>query len=162
MPVEVGESYLAANYVEERMSFGKYLSWYVLPESTEKKGYLAQHQLLDQIPALREDIVVPEYCYTAPPLPRPYSAAAMTPGYADAPIDLEEPLMNVWLGPKGTKVGPMPEAVHRGYELTLLDPTAHRPLPQHPSTSSRLQIHPSLRSRPTPPSLSRHRQFPWL
>lgn len=102
VPVEIG-SYAAEDYEEQRMSFGKYLFWYVMPESTEKRAYLAQHELLDQIPALREDIIVPTYCSAHPPRPHPYSAAAMTPGLDDVPQYLKVPFMNVWLGPKGTR-----------------------------------------------------------
>ncbi|OJD22644.1 hypothetical protein ACJ73_06010 [Blastomyces percursus] len=34
-------------------------------------GYMAQHDLLAQIPALRNDICIPDYCYTDPPAPEP-------------------------------------------------------------------------------------------
>ncbi|PGG97464.1 obg family GTPase CgtA [Helicocarpus griseus UAMH5409] len=34
-------------------------------------GYMAQHDLLAQIPALRNDICIPDYCYADPPGPEP-------------------------------------------------------------------------------------------
>ena len=34
------------------------------PQPGARPGYLAQHQLLAQVPALRRDILVPDYCYT--------------------------------------------------------------------------------------------------
>ncbi|OAX79685.1 obg family GTPase CgtA [Emergomyces africanus] len=34
-------------------------------------GYMAQHDLLAQIPSLRNDICIPDYCYTDPPAPEP-------------------------------------------------------------------------------------------
>ncbi|OJD16029.1 hypothetical protein AJ78_03782 [Emergomyces pasteurianus Ep9510] len=34
-------------------------------------GYMAQHDLLAQIPSLRNDICIPDYCYADPPAPEP-------------------------------------------------------------------------------------------
>ncbi|KAF8537561.1 hypothetical protein BDD12DRAFT_917966 [Trichophaea hybrida] len=56
-------------------------------------GYLAQHNLFSQIPALRNDIIIPDYCYSIPQ-PPPFNVASTLP--------LEEPLINAWLGPRGT------------------------------------------------------------
>lgn len=39
--------------------------------SPGKTGYLAQHDLLGQIPSLRSAIVTPDYCYLEPPPPDP-------------------------------------------------------------------------------------------
>ena len=46
-----------------------------------KKGYLAQHQLFEQVPALAHDILQPEYC-------------ALGEGLLQS--------VNAWLGPAGT------------------------------------------------------------
>ncbi|GAP86341.1 hypothetical protein SAMD00023353_1800680 [Rosellinia necatrix] len=59
-----------------------------------KTAYLAQHQLFVQLPGLRGDILVPDYCYTSPP-PHP------TDPRIDQP-ELDEPLLNAWFGPPGT------------------------------------------------------------
>lgn len=57
-------------------------------------AYLAQHQLFLQLPQLRNDILIPDHCYTTPP-PHP------TDPLQDQP-ELESPLLNAWLGPPGT------------------------------------------------------------
>ncbi|KAI1113491.1 hypothetical protein F5Y14DRAFT_417874 [Nemania sp. NC0429] len=57
-------------------------------------AYLAQHQLFAQLPGLRNDILVPDYCYTAPPR-HPTDAGLDQP-------ELDEPLLNAWFGPPGT------------------------------------------------------------
>ncbi|KAI1423274.1 hypothetical protein F5Y12DRAFT_716460 [Xylaria sp. FL1777] len=57
-------------------------------------AYLAQHQLFTQLPSLRNDILIPDYCYTSPP-PHPTDARINQP-------ELDEPLLNAWFGPPGT------------------------------------------------------------
>ncbi|KAI3338638.1 hypothetical protein F4824DRAFT_458318 [Ustulina deusta] len=57
-------------------------------------AYLAQHQLFTQFPSLRNDILIPDYCYTSPP-PHPTDASISQP-------ELDEPLLNAWFGPPGT------------------------------------------------------------
>lgn len=61
-------------------------------------GYLAQHDLFSQIPTLRNDISIPDYCYTDPPPPPP---KAIPKGQQTTPR-LEEPLLNAWFGPAST------------------------------------------------------------
>ncbi|KAH9887161.1 Clavaminate synthase-like protein [Xylariomycetidae sp. FL2044] len=57
-------------------------------------GYLAQHPLLTQLPSLRSDLLIPDYCYSAPP-PHPTTPSMNQP-------ELDEPLLNAWFGPPGT------------------------------------------------------------
>ncbi|KAI0541512.1 hypothetical protein GGR58DRAFT_456314 [Xylaria digitata] len=57
-------------------------------------AYLAQHQLFTQLPSLRNDVLIPDYCYTSPP-------AHPTDARIDQP-ELDEPLLNAWFGPPGT------------------------------------------------------------
>ncbi|KAH7384465.1 jumonji domain-containing 5 [Pyrenochaeta sp. MPI-SDFR-AT-0127] len=62
---------------------------------TRQTGYLAQHDLFAQIPSLRADISIPDYCY-CDPAPSPHlTHIKPTP-------KLEEPLLNAWFGPAGT------------------------------------------------------------
>ena len=60
-------------------------------------GYLAQHDLFSQIPSLRNDISIPDYCFTDPP---PHTVKG-TKDQRTTP-HLEEPLLNAWFGPAGT------------------------------------------------------------
>lgn len=48
-------------------------------------GYLAQHNLFEQITELKEDICIPEYC-----------------GLSSDYDNSTEPDINAWFGPKGT------------------------------------------------------------
>lgn len=64
--------------------------------ATTITAYLAQHQLFLQLPHLRNDILIPDHCYTSPPPhPDPHDPSRALP-------ELDEPLLNAWLGPPGT------------------------------------------------------------
>lgn len=82
VPVELGDHYLDANFTEKLMPFSEFLDRYLGGQGTA--GYLAQHALFDQIPALRRDVAIPDYC-----------------AVADDP-DVE-PRLNAWFGPHNTK-----------------------------------------------------------
>ncbi|KAI0199209.1 hypothetical protein F4808DRAFT_217427 [Astrocystis sublimbata] len=124
VPVEVGRSYVDEGWGQKLITFAEFLRDYIDPtivssapslqdgassNETEKDesseatartqsnptiGYLAQHQLFTQLPTLRNDILVPDYCYTSPP-PHPTNPTIDQP-------ELEEPLLNAWFGPPGT------------------------------------------------------------
>jgi lysine-specific demethylase 8 len=55
--------------------------------NTGETGYMAQHDLLSQIPALRKDICIPDYCFIEPPGPEPG-----TPVYLKKQREREEKL----------------------------------------------------------------------
>lgn len=95
------QTYLTDSWEQQVMSVGDFIDRYVLRDETNNAannlpmdaGYLAQHPLFDQIPALRKDIEVPQYC------------TAMTSADIHAPESVEclrEPLVSAWLGPCGT------------------------------------------------------------
>jgi len=92
VPVEVGRTYTDPSWGQKIISFSEFLCTYMSGSGGET-GYLAQHNLFSQIPALRKDITIPDYCYSAPP-PHPPNVASTPP--------LEEPMINAWLGPRGT------------------------------------------------------------
>ena len=109
VPVEVGKSYTDTGWGQQIVTFRDFMEDYMLcaPSKTELSGgkaeskgagYLAQHDLFSQIPRLRNDISVPDYCYSSPPPPAPGTPLASEPPQAK----LEEPLLNAWFGPAGT------------------------------------------------------------
>jgi lysine-specific demethylase 8 len=95
VPIELGESYVAEVWTQKLVSFSSFIHDHLLQETTPR-GYLAQHDLLKQIPALRRDIMVPDYCYLDPPVSPPDEPKV---GH----IGTEEVHMNIWLGPGGTR-----------------------------------------------------------
>jgi len=111
VPVEIGRSYVDEGWSQKIISFGEFLHEYIdtsltpgphsisSPERKPEKGnikiaYLAQHQLLSQIPLLRSDILIPDLCYTLPP-------SHPTDPTQDQP-ELDSPQLNAWFGPPGT------------------------------------------------------------
>ena len=95
VPVEVGRSYTDEEWGQKIVTFREFLDEFLLKKHGKNVGYLAQHDLFSQIPALRNDIYIPDYCFTSPPLP-----LRKPPGKEVA--HLEEPLLNAWFGPAGT------------------------------------------------------------
>jgi len=83
VPVEMGEHYLHAGWRQELMPLGRFLQEHILGKARSgeaERGYLAQHPLFSQIPALRADIATPDYC-------------SLLGGSVE---------LNAWLGPAGT------------------------------------------------------------
>eukprot|EP00873_Tetraselmis_striata_P021099 jgi/Tetstr1/441363/TSEL_029612.t1 len=82
VPVEVGEHYLADGWTQRLMTLSDFITRHVEGGCGDgERAYLAQHPLFDQIPALRADIMTPEYC-------------SLGEGEMQA--------VNAWFGPSGT------------------------------------------------------------
>ena len=92
-------TYLSDSWEQRVMPLAEYIDRYVEGEvpsedgGKAEKGYLAQHQLFDQIPSLRDDICAPPFC------------CASTAEDQAAPEGCERrvsPIVSAWLGPSGT------------------------------------------------------------
>ncbi|KAL8671866.1 MAG: hypothetical protein Q9168_003656 [Polycauliona sp. 1 TL-2023] len=101
IPVEIGRSYTDLDWGQSIITFKDFMERYMMtnPLDTSKLGYLAQHDLFAQIPSLRNDIAIPDYCYTEPP---PLKVPSLVTAGKPAPPQLDEPLLNAWFGPAGT------------------------------------------------------------
>ena len=101
VPVELGSSYMSGDWSQRLMTFDEFLHDHVLQQQQQQQqvtGYLAQHQLFEQIPELRRDIMTPDYCCV---LDDDDDEEGEEGGAADdAGADV---VVNAWFGPAGTK-----------------------------------------------------------
>ncbi|KAF2675530.1 Clavaminate synthase-like protein [Microthyrium microscopicum] len=92
VPVEIGRSYTSEGWTQKMMSVREFLeaNMFTANVPPSKRGYLAQHDLFSQVPELRKDIAIPDYCWTSPP------------DTAQDVQELAEPKLNAWIGPAHT------------------------------------------------------------
>ncbi|KAF9195753.1 Lysine-specific demethylase 8 [Haplosporangium sp. Z 11] len=106
VPIEIGRQYTDEQWTQKLVTVREFIEQYILLEGKDQDrihgdgkesgpqiGYLAQHDLFDQIPRLRRDIDIPDYCMVEPQEEKGYHP----------PDDM---LLNAWFGPCGT-VSPM-------------------------------------------------------
>ena len=87
VPIEIGSKYTEESWSQKFMRIIDFIDRHILQNDSEV-GYLAQHNLFEQIPELANDFVIPDLCAACI---NDYSASSSDP------VDI-----NAWFGPAGT------------------------------------------------------------
>lgn len=82
VPIEIGSKYTDEEWTQKLMTIKEFVNKYILNTESKQIGYLAQHNLFEQIEELSHDFYIPEYC-------------SLTE--EDINVDI-----NAWFGPKLT------------------------------------------------------------
>lgn len=86
VPVEIGSKYTEDAWSQSLMTVDQFIDRFMINATPGGPvGYLAQHNLFDQIPELLDDICVPEYC-----------------ALSENETDDDNVDINAWFGPGGT------------------------------------------------------------
>lgn len=90
VPIEVGSAYTDESWGQCLLQVNQFFKTFILNQRPDQPpGYLAQHQILLQIPELGFDIETPYYCYTGEP--------CGNDDRAESVVD-----SNIWVGPSNT------------------------------------------------------------
>jgi len=89
VPIELGKRYTDDSWTQNLMSIQEFIENYIESSKSDNKAYLAQHELFEQIPELKEDFDIPLYCYT-------------TSDDENSESSDENIAVNIWLGPSET------------------------------------------------------------
>lgn len=90
VPIETGSSYMSDQAGTSLISISEFIHQHILSPtediSSRPQGYLAQHELFEQIPLLKQDIMTPDLC-------------SLTKDDDEEPSEL---VIQAWFGPHGT------------------------------------------------------------
>lgn len=99
VPVEIGTKYTDQCWSQRLMTVNEFMNDYVIENvaqtGSKEKGYLAQHDLFHQIPELRKDICIPDFCSVR-------IDDDVNPDDSSGQGEGEAIETNVWFGPSGT------------------------------------------------------------
>ena len=90
VPIEIGSAYTDESWGQRLLTVNQFFDTFIVnPTKNQPTGYLAQHQILLQIPELADDVDIPDYCFT---------------GTIDGASDSAEVTVdsNIWVGPANT------------------------------------------------------------
>jgi lysine-specific demethylase 8 len=116
VPVEIGQTYVSEGWSQKIMPFKDFLNNHVTSNDRQQLGYLAQHNLFQQIPDLRQDFTIPDLCYV------------------DTGFLHNEPLINAWFGPKNT-VSPLHTDPHHNIFVQVI---GYKYIRIYPDTASNM------------------------
>ncbi|XP_062508179.1 lysine-specific demethylase 8-like [Corticium candelabrum] len=95
IPVELGARYTDESWSQTLMTLTNFIDKYVKNDAKDDvTGYVAQHPLFEQIPELRQDICIPDYCCL--------SSKPEVKLSDNVQENEEDVVINAWFGPCGT------------------------------------------------------------